>query len=385
MKKIFVTFLLLLLCLSLTGCWDRREIGNVTIVMGFAVDTGDKEDEIEITAQVANTSTISAASEKGSGGGGGGNEKPYLNLTSSAKSVLPAVRSSVTKSGSKLYMSHNYVILFGQEVAEKGLGKYIDFFLRDHELRLDMNLLVARGRGADILDADTGFQSIPALHIHELVNAQEKISTGMTVSVLDFVNRLAAGRSAPLIPIIETREEGETQVLNMRGTAVFSDDAMIGELNERETRGLLWITNKVEQAVLVIPIGEDNVTVEVQRSSGSMSAETDENGQVTMVLRVDARGAIGSEQGQGNYTTKDGTNALLAAFAGEIEGEIRACLEKSRRLQADVFAFSDVIYRRHPGLWDKMQGEPFYNLPVRIEVKTNLSSSGRIGSPVGAE
>lgn len=384
MKKFLLSFLLILLCISLTGCWDRREIGNVTIVLGLAVDADEKEDQIRMTAQVANTSTISAASEKGSGGSGG-NAKPYLNLSSSAKTVLPAVRSSVTKSGSKLYMSHNYVILFGQSLAERGLGNYMDFFLRDHELRLDMNLLIARGQGADILDADTGFQSIPALHVHDLINAQEQLSTGMTVSVLDFVNRLAAGRSAPLIPIIEALSEGETQVLNMGGTAVFDGDRMIGELNEQETRGLLWITDLVKQAVLVVPIEEDRVTIEVQRSSGSISAEEDEDGNITMVLRVDARGAIGSERGHGNYTTKDGTDTLLRAFAGEIEGDIRACLDKSRELSADVFGFSDKIYRHHPTRWQEMQGEEFYNLPVRIEVKTNLNSSGRIGGPVDVE
>ncbi|MBE7063224.1 MAG: Ger(x)C family spore germination protein [Ruminococcaceae bacterium] len=380
MKKILLSLLSLVLSLSLCGCWDRREIGEIAIVMGFAVDSTENEDEIEITAQIANTRTIAAASE--SGGSGGGEQKPYLNLSASAEYVFPAIRSSITKSGSKLYMSHNYVILFGQELAERGLEKYMDFFLRDHELRLDMPLLVARGQGADVLDADTGFQSIPALHINDLISTQKQLSTGMTVTILDFMDRLSADRGAPMIPIMEIKEEKEKQTLHLSGTAVFDNDTMIGELDEQQTRGCLWASGKVNEAVIMTEVGDDKIGIEVSQSSGGIKAETDDSGNTTMVLSVHARGDIGSVRGSEDYTTKEGVDILLKAFAGEIEEEIRSCLEKSRELKADVFGFSDILYRYHPKLWDQMQDAEFHNLPVRIEVETKLDSSGRLGQPI---
>ncbi len=380
MKKKLVILLSLLLSLLLTGCWNRREIGKIAIVMGFAVDSAEKEDEIEITAQIANTRTITSASE--SGGGGGGEQKPYLNLSSTGEYVFPSIRSSVTKSGAKLYMAHNFVVLFGEDTAKRGLGNYMDFFLRDHELRLDVNLLVAKGRGADILDVDTGFQSIPALHIKDLLKAQKQLSTGMSVTVFDFMNQLAAGRSAPLLPIIEIDDTSGEEVLHMAGTAVFHEDKMIGELDPHETRGYLWAKDAVQEAVLVAETGDDKIGIEVLRSKGSIAVETDENGQIVMVLRTEAEGSIGSERGRGNYTTPSGTEKLLDAFAASIESEIRACIEKSHELRADIFGFSDVLYRHHPKLWKQMEGKTFYDLPVRIEVKTRLDSSGRIGRPI---
>lgn len=379
MKKLISAVLSLLLCFCLCGCWNRREIGKIAIVMGFAVDKGTKEDEIEITAQIANTRTISSASE---GKGGDAKPKPYLNLSSTGDYVFPSIRSSVSKSGSKLYMAHNYVVLFGQETAEDGLGNYMDFFLRDHELRLDMHLLVARGKGADVLDVNAGFQSIPSLHIHDLIQAQKQLSTGMTVTVFDYMNKLAAGRGAPLIPIIEIDKSGGEDVLHMTGTAVFSDDKMIGELTERETRGLLWATGEVEQAVLMVPMGEEKVGIEVLRAKGNIKTETDKDGKVNMVITAEAEGALGSERGKENYTTPDGISRLLSAFSGEIESEIRAALTKSRILSADVFGFSDVLYRYHPKKWEALKDMPFYDLPVRIEVKTKIDSSGRIGRPI---
>ena len=378
MKKILTLFVILSV-LVLPGCWDRREIGKIAIVMGFGIDAGESEDEIDITAQIANTSTI-ASSEKG--GGEGGEKKPYLNLSSRGEYVFPSIRASVTKSGARLYMSHNYVVLFGEELAKRGVGNYMDFFLRDHELRLDMHLLVARGHAKDALDVNTGFQSIPALHINDLIRAQQQLSTGMTVTSLDFMNRLAENRAAPLLPMIEIDSTEGNDVLRMTGTAVFDRDKMIGTLSETETRGFLWCADAVGQAVVVAHPENGSVGIEVSQSTGSIEAVCAENGEVTMVLRVRAEGSLGSQRGNENYTEEVATDKLLRAFAAEIEGEIRACLDKAKLLKQDVFGFSDVVYRHHPARWEEMKDTPFYDLPVRIEVETKLDTSGRIGGPM---
>ena len=353
MKKRVAFCLSLLLLLPLTGCWNRREISKIAIVMGFAVDTGEKEDEIEITAQIANTRTIAASENSGKGG----EAKPYLNLSSRGEYVFPSIRDSVTKSGARLYMAHNYVVLFGEEMARQGLENYMNFFLRDHELRLDMHLLVARGRAADVLDVEAGFQSIPALHINDLIRSQQQLSTGMTVTIFDFMNHLCADRSAPLIPIIEIDDTKGKEVLHMSGTAVFDRDKMIGQLDERETRGYLWAANAVQQAVVVAHPGGDSVGIEVVRAGGKITCEPDVDGNVTMVIRAEAEGSLGSQRGSQNYTTKDGLNILLEAFAGEIESEIQSCVDKSKALQSDVFGFGDVLYRYHPEIWEKLKAK----------------------------
>lgn len=378
MKKRVAFCLVLLLILPLSGCWNRREVSKIAIVMGFAVDTGEKEDEIEITAQIANTRTIATSENSGKGG----EEKPYLNLSSRGEYVFPSIRSSVSKSGAKLYMAHNYVVLFGEDMARRGLENYMDFFLRDHELRLDMHLLVARGRAADVLDVESGFQSIPSLHINDLINAQEQLSTGMTVTVFDFMNHLAADRGTPLIPIIEIDDSEGKEVLRMSGTAVFDKDKMIGQLDERETRGYLWVSNAVQQAVVVAHPDEDSVGIEVVRAGGKISADIGDDGTVTMVLHAEAEGSLGSQRGSRNYTTKEGLDVLLAAFAREIESEIQACVDKSKELEKDVFGFSDVLYRHHPKIWEEKKESAMYDLPVRIEVTTHLDAAGRIGAPV---
>ena len=41
-------------------------------------------------------------------------------------------------------MSHLRIVVFGEELAREGIAKAIDFLLRDHEIRADFYMLVAR-------------------------------------------------------------------------------------------------------------------------------------------------------------------------------------------------------------------------------------------------
>lgn len=379
MLKRFLALLCLLSMVLLSGCWNRREIGNLSIVMGLSVDTKENEPEkIEVTSQIANTKNTSKSGE-----GGQKSEDSYNNVSIEGDYVFPSIRSSVSKAGSKLYLAHNFVIIFGQDMARKGLGKYMDFFLRDHEMRLSMQLLVARDRGKDILDTSAGFQKIPAMHIKNMIDAQKQTSNGVTADLLDFTTELYSDKAAPLLPMIETSGEGDKKQLQMSGTAVFNKDKMIGELTPYETRGLLWTHGKVNQGVVVAsPSNNEHVGIDILHTSGNIKAEIDKNNEITMVMIVKAEGAFGSERGKDNYTTPEGLDKLLAGFSGEIENEIRAALSKSRALKADVFGFSNVVYKKNPKLWETRQNIEWYNLPVRIEVETKITSAGKINQPV---
>ncbi len=377
MRKCRLLCVLLTLSLFLTGCWNRREIGNLSIVMGFAVDSAD-EDKIEVTSQIANTKNSTASGE-----GSGGDASHYNNVTIEGEYVFPSIRTSVSKAGSKLYLAHNFVIIFGQEAAEKGLGNYMDFFLRDHEMRLSMHLLVARGKGKDILDTSADFQKIPAIHIKNLIESQQELSAGMTVDLLDFTSRLYTKKAAPLIPIIEIDETGGEKQLRMSGTAVFKEDKMIGELSAHETRGILWAKGEVEKGVVMTSPSEKNHTgIDILQASGGIKPEIDENGNVSMVIQVRADGAFGSERGHENYTSEDGLDILLSSFSAEIENEIRSALRRGRELESDLFGFSEILYKKDPKLWEEKKDMAFHNLPVRIETHVKILSAGRMNQPV---
>ena len=59
--------------------------------------------------------------------------------------------------------------------------------------------------------------------------------------MLDVINQLRGEGSSPYLPIV--MQDGESIVSS--GTAVFSGDQLVADLDAQETRGLLLITGKL--------------------------------------------------------------------------------------------------------------------------------------------
>ncbi len=48
------------------GCWNRRELNSLAIVMGVGVDKGEEKNSVEVTVQIVQPSVLKSAG-KGSG------------------------------------------------------------------------------------------------------------------------------------------------------------------------------------------------------------------------------------------------------------------------------------------------------------------------------
>ncbi|MBR5219116.1 MAG: hypothetical protein IKV89_05235, partial [Clostridia bacterium] len=108
MKKAFCLFLILSLSL-LSGCYQRREINTLPIVMGFGVDAS--EGATEFISQIAIPSNIVSGGSVSSSNEG---KSPYVNIRSDGDYAFPSLRSSANMLGEKLYMAHNLLVVFGQ-------------------------------------------------------------------------------------------------------------------------------------------------------------------------------------------------------------------------------------------------------------------------------
>ena len=85
-------------------------------------------------------------------------------------------------SNHKLYFPHNQVIIMGKSLAEDGVIKYLDFFLRDAETRDNVLVLVAGGTAGEILDTMPEGDKLPAVNISNSLDAQSR-GTSQTLVV----------------------------------------------------------------------------------------------------------------------------------------------------------------------------------------------------------
>jgi len=389
MKKNVYLFLKIMLisvmALNLTGCWDNLELDEIAIVMGIGIDESPKIGEVDMTVQVANTAVIKSSSSES----GPKKTNSYFNLESTGDTIFNIVRGFSKKSCRKLFFSQNQVIILGRGIAEEGLGKYIDFFVREPETRGLVWILISDETAKDILDVKSDFECIPSASINELVKQQQYNSEAPMVDLHKFTARLMSKTTSPIAPIIKLSMEGNIKTAYVSGTAVFKKDKMIGEMDKVETRGLLWTIGEVESGIIVTadPGSSNKVSLEITRASSEIIPEI-EDGRVRMKIKIKEEGNLGDQSDSNDLAIPKVFEQLEKEKAAVIKNEVMLALKKAQSLNADVFGFGEVIYQEYPQKWKSIEGdwdEIFKNIDVDVVVEAKLRRTGKIGKPITSE
>lgn len=364
----------------LSGCGTSRELNELGIVIGVGIDKGDEADTVKITAQVVKPGEISSG-----GKSGGGGDEAYANFEETGRTVFAAVRGVTNKSSRKLFFPHNQVLIIGKSAAEDGITKYLDFFMRDPETRLNVYILVAQDTAAGVLDTKSKLENVPANSISLMLDTEAKAaSQAINIRLKDFKESLQLKTVASVAPIIEVSEENDKKTTILNGMAVFKDEKMVGTLDKSEGRGLMWVLDKVKSGIIEVKSSEgDLVALETVRAEGEFSSEL-VDGKVKIKVKIFEEGNIGEDDG-----TKDLSAVSEVAFLEQqkievIKSEVMAAVKKAKELDSDIFGFGESVHRKYPKEWASMEDEwdeIFPTVEVEVEVEAKLRLMGRISAP----
>ncbi len=375
------------LCLMLlVGCWNHRELNELGIVLAVGLDQGRTPDEISMTVQVENTAMPSGGGAGGGGGGGGGgDQKAYVNIRNYGTEVFSIIRDYNSVMTRKLYFPHTLVIILGEDVAKSGLNRYLDFFLRDPELRMTVRLMVVKGTAYDALNQQPYLEQAPAIDFTQLIETQHH-NTSETPDV-DLFDYLVARISPGLVPVvsmigIEKTDTGTTSIV--AGCAVFGDGRMVGELNGVQTRGMQWITGKAKSSIVNVNGSDGTVAIEISRVKSKIKPIIKEDGTPSVKVEIDVTGNLGSQQGVVNQAQPTTMEYLKGELTDYVHAEALLALKLAQEMRSDIFGFGLKFARYHPKEWEKYTDNwstIFSKLDVEITVNSTLKGTGKLTQP----
>lgn len=399
-----------LFALAGAGCWDYKEVEDMGHVMLTSVDLTPRG-RLCLQVQVLVPAALAGGGGAGgmAGGGaarGGGARKPYRHYLAEADTLFEAFRELTTKAPRRLFFAHNQVILVGERLArERGVGPVVDFFERNPQIRRDTWLLVARGDLKELMDVSSILDPLPGRHILGVVDNRDLSSRVAATRLGDFVEMLESpGREAytgvvEMVPSETVSRIGLTpgavgpdpaKDVRLTGAAVFKGDRLVGFLDNREARGLLWLRGEVRGGPVEFALpGGGGVAVEILRAGrGAVKLEPVlSEGQLSMRVKIKTRVNLVEAQAPGLELDKP---ALIYALEEElsraIRGEVEAALARLQgEYRADAFGFGEAVHRKYPRAWRQIKGEwegYFAALPVEVEVKTSIRRTGLIKKPL---
>jgi len=395
-RKLLLLSLILILIFVIalfTGCWDWEELNNVTIVSGIGLDQAEEPGKILLTAQVIRPAALSGGGGDNGGtrGGRGGSDETQAVrvLNATGETVFQTIRKLSTQASNRLLLSHLQVIVVSREAAEQGIYHYIDFFARDPEPRPDIRVLVAEKEAGEIMRHPSGVKSIPALSLNHAVQTAELDALAPDITLQEANIRLASETTELIAPIAKIYQEktidGEKETrVDIAGTAVFRGDKMVGTLNQKESRGLLWILGEVKTGIIVTELAEGKQSLEIVKAQSKITPEI-RNNELVVKIAVDVTSNLGDQQCSKNLSDPVRIASLEEKQTAEIKKEINGAVKKAQELKADIFGFGDEFHRKYPEQWKKLEqhwAELFPGIKIELEIKSRIKASGALIEPI---
>ena len=176
---------LLFFCLLLTGCWNRKELNKIEIVS--VIGLTKENDKCIMTSQVIIPNSMGTHSKTTSS-----SNKHYENYTVKGETLFDAVRNTTLISNHKLFHQHNKALVFSESLAREGIMNCVDFFLRDHDIRPQINIIITKDDISKTLNAKTELSNIPGFYISDLLENTSSSSKVGIINIKDFFSKLTS-------------------------------------------------------------------------------------------------------------------------------------------------------------------------------------------------
>lgn len=374
-KKIYILLLFIFISTNLSSCWNYREINDMSIVSGVAIDKGGADGKYEVTVELID---IQQGKEINM-------HSKYITL--SGNTMFEISRNMIALIGKKLYWSHSKSIIISEDIARDGISGILDWYSRDAETRTDARVLVSKENTAkEILKSKPVTENYTSFELSKLLKNEDTLSNVPVVDLWDILDTLAQDGLSTWLPTVKINKNNDDNILQVDGSAIFSKDKLIGCIDENSTKNILFAKDKVKGGLLILDKeSESPVTFEIFKNKTTIKPSV-EKGNLQFNIYTDTTVSLDEIQSDYEFYTEEGKS--------ELENELSDMLQKSiyssiKRIQseygADILGFGAKLYENNPTTWNDVKDDwdkTFKTLTISVNSKVNIKNSAVTSKPI---
>ncbi len=371
MRKIAVV-LILIPSLLLTGCWNAREINELGFVLSIALDKTDYG--FKVTAQIADPETFS----KTPSGSVSTQNKPFWIISSTGKTIFEAIRNMASISSRRIFWAHIKVIIISEKLARSDTLEIFDFFARNPELRLRTLIAVTPEEDAGkLIEIVPEMEQDPALYLEKIIETENLTGKSYSIMLKDFLEDYLNPNVGPVTSRIVLDKSKSHSIVKTSGAYVFDTNKVVVSLNEEETRGLLWIKNRMKDSIMVVNCPEDNmlVTLEIKDAKSSYESYLDK-GIPHFVINLKVNASIVEQSCCTDFNKNQKLNELSKSLEKAVYKDIQSIITIAKDSHIDFLSLSRILHRQHKEEWHQLSSNwknIFTSSDVDIVVKADIN------------
>ena len=379
----FIT-LMLLLCILLCGCWNYRQLNQISIVVGMSVDKAANDDYLLHFELI----DLSQPGDKAKG-------QSFL-VESTGKTIFEAARNTKTKVADKLYFGNmEILVISNQIVKEDGIMSILDWFSRDAEPRETMKILISQEETAwEILNTKGLSNGLVSIDLKEIVESDPE-TTASTINreAYDVYRNIKSQGLNLLLPAVHcvenkqnsvTKDEITKKIAAANGIAIFKGDKFLGYLSPKETFYTLFVLDEIQGGVISMAMNNSlkpNIGLEISTSKTKKSYKY-ENGKITAKLDIETSVYLDEVDTKIDVENPEIIKKIEQEAAKTLTKNIKNTIKKVQtQFNSDIFGFGNTIYKKDYKLWEELKpnwDQIFPTVEVEINAKIHIRNTAFI-------
>jgi spore germination protein len=353
-------------CVLLTGCWDSREIEDLSIILGVAIDMD--QDRLKLTYQ----HLISQRKEK----------SEYINVTTyDETSIQNASREQAKKVARAPLYNFIRLILISDEVLRKTrIDQLLDTYTRSYKPSRNSVIMVVKGSAKKALTKVGKHKDMPSVDLRDLAQnsaLNAKIPVRMTLGEVSIQTSQGADL---LIQRLDTGKGGN----QLGGAALISGRTkkFAGWLDEDDVSGVNWMLGHTKGTVVKTKHPRTNQTMVLEVNEVKSKRTPHVQGQdisFTVLIKTTLK------LNEIRVETADFLKEPFLLTAKEVvQDEIKETVLRSiskllRERKADVVGLRKSVKVKYPATWDRVKNnwpDTLHQMPIDVRVVAEIERTG---------
>ncbi len=354
MKKIIITIFALFLSLSMSACYDYREINDTAMVAGISIDRGENAAYF-VSVEVIQPADSETSTPKG---------KVVKESGNSVEDCLKRLVNAATK---ELQFTHCKLILFSDAIAEQGISELVDYFLRDTEYRSDLFLAVVKGADASEMLAMGESESRVSSYDYASVIKNSYEETGSVPPTKLF--QFPMNGDLSILPVFEKKDDK----FSVSGSQGFRKGKKYTEISLSSTQSVLLVSGEYKMGELLL-LTKDGKEVPCQIRSVKTEKKIFDEDELTVSAKIKCNILLTSLPSGFDISTEQGMEKTEWEVSQLLTQKIQEDWDKAvENGTSDIFGLEIYLYRHAPQKlesWKSSQKEEkIINLTLSCDVE----------------
>lgn len=350
----------------LTGCGKAslpyaREMGDMALLRTMGVDAAG-DGQVRVTVSTGKRAV-----------GLQGETQPPLVLSAQGDSLSAVCLSMQGLSDSYVFYGYVDQLLVGEAAALEGIEPILDYFSRDVELGLGVQLWLVRGNTAQAameMGKEDGVES----RLSTLQTDSEMGAAGITCTAGEAFSGLLE-QGCTYLPALQVADlektEGQTVLLEA-GYGILRDGKLVGYLEGESAKGLELLTGQTAEDIIEVELPSGLAVARI--TGAAVRCEPIFQGKELRQLRLSCR--VTAELAEFHEPMGESELEQLRETLEEREGlRLQRVMDQLRSWKTDCAALGSQVGQASPEAWKTIQEEwerLFSALPIEISVQVSV-------------